>query len=60
MPIDCHKCVFFKLTWENNRPYACKAFGFKSREMPSIVVFRAAAKECLKFSEKVRKKKVKD
>jgi Zn-dependent M28 family amino/carboxypeptidase len=57
MPVDCKKCDFFKITWERDLPYACKAFGFKSKEIPSIVVFSSAGKECIKFSAKIIKKR---
>lgn len=56
MAVDCKKCEFFKITWDKNLPYACKAFGFKSKEPPSIVVFSSAGKECLKYSAKILKK----
>ena len=57
MPVDCKKCIHFKITWEKDRPYACKAFGFKSKKIPSAEVSAAAGKECLKFSPKVPQKK---
>ena len=52
MPIECRKCVYFKVTWEKNFPYMCKAFGFKSLSMPSIEVYKSAGRECLKYSPK--------
>ena len=52
MPIDCKKCAYFKITWEKDLPYGCKAFGFKSKKIPSLEVYCAAGKECLKFLPK--------
>ena len=52
MPVDCRKCIHFKITWENNRPYACKAFGFKTKNIPSRDVFLSSGTECLKFTPK--------
>ena len=57
MEVNCRKCIYFKITWEKERPYACKAFGFKSKNIPSYEVFNASGKECLKFSPKTAKKK---
>jgi hypothetical protein len=57
MPVDCKKCLYFKITWEKERPYACRAFGFKTKNLPSIEVYSASGKECLKFIPKVLKKK---
>lgn len=52
MYIDCRKCQHFKVTWEINHPYACKALGFKTKRMPSEEVFLASGIECLKFTAK--------
>lgn len=57
MPVDCRKCKHFKVTWEKDLPYICKAFGFKSKNMPSYEVVLAAGKECLKFVPKTQNPK---
>jgi hypothetical protein len=56
MTVECTKCNYFKITWEKNFPYACKAFGFKSQLHPSTEVLKAAGKECNKYSLKEKKK----
>jgi hypothetical protein len=33
-------------------PHGCKAFGFKSRQMPSLVVFQSSGKACQAFADK--------
>ncbi|WP_029523244.1 hypothetical protein [Persephonella sp. KM09-Lau-8] len=50
--VNCHKCEYFYITWDKNFPYGCKAFGFKSRLIPSIEVKKASGKECLQFKPK--------
>jgi hypothetical protein len=50
--IDCFKCRHFFITWDKNFPRGCRALGFKSREIPSSMVFQASGKECLKFEKK--------
>ncbi len=57
MAVDCRKCEHFRITWEKNRPYACKAFGFKSLKIPSAEVLINSGRECLKFSQKKLNKK---
>ena len=51
---NCFQCRFFYVSFDNNRPYACRAMGFKSREMPSLEVFRAAGSKCLSFRARRR------
>jgi len=50
--IDCFKCRHFYITWDANQPRGCKAFGFKTRNLPSQVVFETSGADCLKFSPK--------
>ncbi|GHU63221.1 hypothetical protein FACS189445_6460 [Spirochaetia bacterium] len=49
---DCLKCVHFKVTWEPAFPRSCEVFGIKSRNLPSIEVFRATGQHCPSFSLK--------
>jgi hypothetical protein len=50
--VNCHNCVFFSITWEKATPYACKAHGFKSAQLPSMVVFANSGQPCLLFRKK--------
>ncbi|MDR1701345.1 MAG: uracil-DNA glycosylase [Sporomusaceae bacterium] len=54
--ISCHKCQFFKVTWDRQFPYACKAYGFKGRNLPSLEVLSASGIQCMHFQEKKAKK----
>jgi len=45
--INCFECRHFFITHEPAHPYGCQAMGFKSREMPSSVVFQGSGDECL-------------
>ena len=51
-PVDCFKCRYFFVTWDSNNPRGCKAFGFKTTQLPSEVVFENSGEPCLKFSPK--------
>lgn len=52
MSVDCFKCRFFKVTWDPQNPRACMAYGFKTRQLPSVVVKQSSGMECLKFASK--------
>jgi hypothetical protein len=50
--IDCRQCVHFFVTWEKSHPYGCKGHNFKSRQIPSQVVFASSGMDCLLFKAK--------
>lgn len=50
--IDCFKCKYFYVTWDRNHPKGCRAFQFKTRQMPSLEVFLASGHPCLRFEKK--------
>ena len=52
MAINCRKCKHFFITWDTNAPYGCRIFGIKTKQMPSIEVFKSSGRECLKFEKK--------
>jgi hypothetical protein len=49
---DCWKCIYFKVSWDPTKPYACRMMGFKSRMLPSIEVRLADGNECRGFQSK--------
>lgn len=50
--INCHKCIYYYVTWDPRSPKGCKFFGFKTKLMPSLLVFRSSGKECHAFKAK--------
>jgi Zn-dependent M28 family amino/carboxypeptidase len=50
--VNCKKCVYHFITWDNRFPYGCKLFGIKSKQIPSIIVFQSIGKNCENFKEK--------
>lgn len=50
--VDCNKCQYYYVTWDPKFPRGCKAFGFKTRELPSLSVFRSSGQPCLRFTPK--------
>lgn len=46
MKVSCFGCVFFSITHDPQNPYACLAYGFRSRRIPSIEVLATSGLEC--------------
>ncbi|MCX6062025.1 MAG: uracil-DNA glycosylase [Campylobacterales bacterium] len=53
--IICQKCTYYFVTWEANQPHGCKAYGFKSKFIPSQVVLSSSGKACSLFEAKTPK-----
>jgi hypothetical protein len=51
MPV-CRKCVHYFITHEPEKPYGCRAMGFKSRRNPALVVFESSGIQCQVFKVK--------
>jgi hypothetical protein len=50
---DCHKCQYYYVTWDKDFPHGCRAMGFKSRQLPGLVVRSSTlGKDCLLFEKK--------
>lgn len=49
MQVNCFKCAYFKVTWDPKTPRACQAYGFKTKQVPSVVVKQSSGMECMKF-----------
>ncbi|MCK9472573.1 uracil-DNA glycosylase [Sulfurimonas sp.] len=50
--INCRRCQYYYVTWEAQRPHGCKAYGFKSSQIPSLLVFQSTGSDCTMFKEK--------
>lgn len=50
--INCFQCRYFYVTWDMNHPKGCKYFEFKSKLLPSMVVWKSSGQACLKFEPK--------
>ncbi|MDR1178838.1 MAG: hypothetical protein LBK64_08415 [Spirochaetaceae bacterium] len=46
---DCLKCLHFHVTWDAAFPRGCTLFGVKSRNLPSIEVYKATGRHCPSF-----------
>lgn len=55
--IDCHKCEYYYVTWDKDFPHGCRGLGFKSRQLPSMVVRNSTPDmDCVLFKKKESKK----
>ncbi|AXI01061.1 uracil-DNA glycosylase [Sporosarcina sp. PTS2304] len=52
MAVNCFECIYFFTTWEPQNPRGCKAYGFKTKMLPSVVVKQSSGMECMKFEPK--------
>lgn len=50
--INCLKCRHYYVTWDAKFPKGCRAFGFKTNQVPSVAVLRSSGSPCLKFDPK--------
>lgn len=50
--IDCRKCKYYYVTWNVQFPYGCKLFSVKSKQMPSVIVYKSLGKQCDKYESK--------
>jgi len=50
--INCCKCVYYYITWDRAFPKGCKLYGFKSLNLPSILVKQSSGLSCGKFTPK--------
>jgi len=49
---NCTHCAYYYVTWDARFPRGCKAYGFKTRGLPSATVFRASGQPCLQYKPK--------
>ncbi|MBT5935309.1 MAG: uracil-DNA glycosylase [Sulfurimonas sp.] len=54
--LNCRKCEHYYVTWEKTKPHGCKAYGFKSSQIPSMVVFQSSGVECSMYEQKANLK----
>jgi hypothetical protein len=50
--VNCMKCAHYYVTWDPNRPRGCRYFGFKSKELPSVIVRRSSGEDCKVYRPK--------
>lgn len=50
--IQCQKCFYYSVTWLNGQSHSCKAYGFKSKIIPSSVVRNTSGKDCVFYIKK--------
>ena len=50
--INCWNCKYFYISWHPTMPYACRAFGFKSKNIPSLEVLSADGRLCKAYNSK--------
>ncbi|MCL2197393.1 MAG: uracil-DNA glycosylase [Defluviitaleaceae bacterium] len=54
--MNCMKCKHYVNTWKPSQPRACRFFGFKSKQLPSDVVYETTGERCTLFEPRPTKK----
>lgn len=52
---DCLRCAHYYVTWDPRLPHGCRALGFASRALPSLIVYRYSRLPCQAFQGKSRR-----
>jgi hypothetical protein len=50
--VNCRECQYYYITFDERAPYGCRAYGFKTKQMPSIAVYQSGGIHCQLFSSK--------
>lgn len=50
--VNCLKCKHFYVTWDPKFPRGCRAYQFKTRQLPSSVVRSSSGSECMQYVPK--------
>ena len=51
--IDCHRCRYYFISWDEHFPHGCRRMGFKSRLFPGDEVRHAMdGRDCRLFEAK--------
>jgi hypothetical protein len=50
--IPCMRCKYYHVTFDPSAPRGCKLYGFKSTNMPYILVKQSTGHDCSSFEEK--------
>jgi len=54
--IICQKCIYYYVTWQDGNSHGCKAYGFKSKIIPSTVVKNTSRRDCVFYQKKINTK----
>jgi hypothetical protein len=53
--VNCRRCRHYFITYDSRFPYGCRVIGFKSRDIPAMVVYRDSGAACHMYSPKKKK-----
>ncbi len=57
--IICQQCKHYYVTWDSASPHGCRAYGFKSKTICSIIVKQSSNMDCNLFMKKYPTKSIK-
>ena len=50
--LNCNGCTYFFVTYDKFRPWGCRKFGFKGKNLPAQIVFATTGMQCAYFLSK--------
>ena len=53
--VMCRSCKHYQVSWDPGKPHACIVLGFKSRQLPCLVVYESSGLECQFHEPKPRR-----
>ncbi|MCL2029007.1 MAG: uracil-DNA glycosylase [Deltaproteobacteria bacterium] len=53
--MNCRRCRHYYITWEPGTPHGCRLMGFKSQNLPAMVVRSNSGQECQGYAPKPRR-----
>ncbi len=49
--LSCRGCVHFFITYDPHRPWGCRNFGFKGKNLPAATVYESTGMQCAYFEQ---------
>lgn len=50
--VNCAQCRHYYVTWDPNFPRGCRAYGFKTKQPPSVAVLSSSGRPCMMYEPK--------
>lgn len=50
--LSCKGCRHFFVTYDPNKPWGCRQFGFKGRNLPAEIVYQSTGMQCAYYQRR--------
>tara|TARA_B100000945_G_C20383683_1_gene598565 strand:+ start:419 stop:661 length:243 start_codon:yes stop_codon:yes gene_type:complete len=52
LKLNCKGCIHFFVTYDKFRPWGCRKFGFKGKNLPAQIVYLTTGMQCAYYETK--------